>query len=278
MAGFVLAACGIAMGLPLAVHTPVAEAAARTSSGRVWVFQDHALRQVAGNEGARAVLATATTYDLVGAHGQDPEVPTVASRGFTSFAALSSAVRDRWLPLGTRALLYDNEHWEYTPLNEQRAVGKYQMLAVGIAHAHGLKLIVSPALDLVAVLAPTSKLSWPEMYLRLGLPQQAARSGADVLDLQAQSLEGNPAVYASFVARATAQAKAVNPRLLVLAGLSTGPSGVQVSSSTLPAAIRAVRSVPISGFWMNLPGNSGRCPSCTANPASLAVAAVVETR
>jgi hypothetical protein len=56
----------------------------------------------------------------------------------------------------------------------------------------------------------------------------------------------------------------VKPGISVLAGLSTNPTGAPVDSQHLTAAIDATRSA-VTGYWLNIPGQGARCPTC--NPA-----------
>ncbi len=92
---------------------------------------------------------------------------------------------------------------------------------------------------------------------------------AGVVEVQAQSLERDPRTYRAFVRAAVAQARAANPHVSVLAGLSTNPPGPAVSSGELAAAIRAT-SAAVAGYWLNVPGQGPRCPSCHAPRPGLA--------
>jgi len=87
---------------------------------------------------------------------------------------------------------------------------------------------------------------------------------ADIVEVQAQSLERSPAAYAAFAREAAGQARSARPGVTVLAGLSTNPPGSVVGSQQLAAAIRA--SWPgVDGYWLNIPVPGPRCPGC--NPA-----------
>lgn len=86
---------------------------------------------------------------------------------------------------------------------------------------------------------------------------------SDVLELQAQSLERSTSTYAAFVRDAAAQARAANPRVAILAGLSTNPPGAEVTSQQLRAAIHATRVVA-DGYWLNIPGRGPGCPTCNS--------------
>ena len=78
---------------------------------------------------------------------------------------------------------------------------------------------------------------------------------------QAQSLERSTSTYAAFVRDAAAQARAANPRVTILAGLSTNPPGAEVTSQQLTDAIHATRGT-VEGYWLNIPGRGPRCPTC----------------
>ena len=181
---------------------------------------------------------------------------------FSSAGELEQGVPGGQLPAGTQMLLYDPEAWEFTPRAEQLNPAAAAARAREIAHAHGLSLIVAPALNLTTVRpGPAGGPRWRE-FLRLGLAGSIAKV-SDVLELQAQSLERNTSTYAAFVRDAAAQARAANPGVAILAGLSTNPPGAGVTSQQLTAAIHATRGV-VDGYWLNVPGRGPRCPTCNS--------------
>jgi hypothetical protein len=138
-----------------------------------------------------------------------------------------------------------------------------------VAHAHGLRLIVAPALNLTTVLAPGTQ--QPRWQAFLGLNLVARLAGvADIIELQAQSLERDAAAYTAFVRAATSQASTANPRIIVLAGLSTNPPGAPVDSQQLTAAVQATQSM-VDGYWLNIPGQGPRCPTCNNPRPDIAV-------
>jgi hypothetical protein len=190
----------------------------------------------------------------------------------SAIADLSAALAGNQLPAGTRAILYDTEAWTFTPAAEQSDPVQATTTAAELAHAHGLQLIVSPALDLTSVLASGSSTPQWQQFLDLKLAGEIAKV-ADVIELQAQSLERSPATYATFVLEATAQARAANPDVTVLAGLSTNPPGAVVDSQQLAAAIQA--SWPsVDGYWLNIPTPGPRCPTCNPPRPDVGIAAM----
>jgi hypothetical protein len=238
-----------------------------------WLLTRRALAQVTADEAVVAGLARTRVYELV-----QPGQPPLARAGalpavsFSSAAALAEAVR-RGLPAHTQAVLYDPEAWAFTPAAEQRDPVGATALAARSAQSAGVQLIVAPALNLTSVLAPGSRASRSELFLELGLAASMGRY-ADVLELQAQSLERDTGGYAAFVTAAAAQARAVRPQLGLLAGVSTNPPGPQVAAGQVVAAIRAVRSVA-DGFWLNVPGPGPRCPTCNPIRPDIAVEALL---
>lgn len=217
----------------------------------------------------KGVLRAARVYEIL-RPGQLP-LPGVAAEPVVTFAsatALERTVAGGQLPAGTYGVLYDPEAWSFTPPSEQRDPVEAATRAARVAHAHGLRLIVAPALNLTTVLALGHRSRW-QAFLDIGLAGQMARV-ADVIELQSQSLERDTATYAAFVRAATAQATAASPGVTVLAGLSTNPPGAPVDARHLALAIQATRSV-VSGYWLNIPGQGPRCPTCNPPRPDIAI-------
>ena len=141
--------------------------------------------------------------------------------------------------------------------------------AAAVAHAHGLRLIVAPALTLTTVLTAGNREPRWRRFVDLNLAGRLARI-ADAVEIQAQSLERHTATYAAFVSAATSQARAANPRISVLVGLSTNPPGKPVDSQHLRSAIEATRSV-VAGYWLNIPDQGARCPRCNPPRPNIAI-------
>jgi hypothetical protein len=227
-----------------------------------------ALGQVLSDPAVAARLEAARVYEIL-TPGEQPLAVAGAEPvvTFSAVSALRQAVDGGQLPVGTRAVLYDPEVWPYTPVTEQRHPVQAARQAAAVTRAHHLTLIVAPALDLATAQPRSGGPLWRQ-YLRLNLVGAIARV-AGVVEVQAQSLEREPQTYRAFVRAAAAQARAANPHVGVLAGLSTNPPGAVVSSQQLAAAIR-VSSAAVSGYWLNVPGQGPRCPACHAPRPDLA--------
>ena len=70
--------------------------------------------------------------------------------------------------------------------------------------------------------------------------------------------------------RAAAQARQVNPEVVVLAGVSTQPYGPRVSADDILAAIAATRNI-VDGYWFNIPQPSEYSPHVTEFRPDIAV-------
>jgi len=206
---------------------------------------------------------------MKGADGFPEGYRALPTAGFASYAELKSALDNGKLPKEVKAVLYDNEAWEFTPPEEQHDIAKYEKLAAEAAHSHGLLFIATPATDLTRILSPQVTSGHYDEYLRLGIAREAAQY-ADIYEIQAQGSLGTLALYTRFVKAAAAQARAANPKIIVFAGLSTNPSGRLVTAKNLYDAVMATRG-DVAGYWLNIPAGGARCPRCGEAKPEVAV-------
>ncbi len=268
-ATWLLAACSAeAPSFPGSYASPTTSPA-RPQGAPSWLLTRSALSQIVTDPGARDMLKASRVYEIL-QPGQEPLPGITAERvvSFTSSAALERAVADGLVPAGTYGVLYDPEAWAFTPPAEQRDPVQAAARAAAAAHAHGLRLIVAPALNLASVLAPSREPRW-RAFLALDLAGRMAQV-ADIVELQAQSLERSTSTYAAFVRAAAAQARKANPQATVWAGLSTNPPGAPVDSHHLTWAVQATRSI-VAGYWLNIPQRGRHCPTCNAPRPDVAV-------
>jgi hypothetical protein len=235
-----------------------------------WLLTRSALSQLVADQAVRNQLRRSQVYELL-QPGQEPLAAVAADVVvvFDSAAALEQAVTGGQLPAATYGVLYDPEAWSFTPAAEQQDPVRAATQAAAVAHAHGLRFIVTPALNLTGVLNPGSREPRWQQFLGLDLAGRLARV-ADAIELQAQSLERDTGTYSAVVRAAAGQPISANPRISVLAGLSTNPPGSPVASRQLTAAIQATRSV-VDGYWLNIPGQGPRCPTCNAPRPDIAI-------
>ena len=235
-----------------------------------WLLARSVLAELLVDPVAVSELSGELVYELL--QPGEPPLPGVVAEPvvtFASAAALESAVKAGQLPSGTFGVLYDPEAWVFTPAAEQQNPVQAATAAAAVAHAHGLRLIVAPALDLTTVLAPGDTGPDWRQFLDLDLVGRLAKV-ADVIELQAQSLEQDTRVYTAFVQAAAAQASAARPGIDLLAGLSTNPPGLPIEANQLTAAVQATRSV-VDGYWLNVPVPGAQCPACNAARPAIAV-------
>lgn len=253
-------------------HTPQTTAGNRTS----WILTKAALNALTADPHARARLSGAQVFEiLTGNERPATAVPVVPTMSFKSFTDLDDTLSRGTLRPDIRAVIYDAEHWSKTPDDEQRDPATFYQRAAQLAHAHGLIFIATPAMDLVN--AGGGKAADPAAaFVQRRIGAEAARF-ADVVDIQAQSLERDAKAYGSFVAQVSAQIRAVNPAATILAGLSTNPHGSAITPDMLVAAMLAGAG-HVSGFWMNVPGKGSDCPKCNAPRPDVAVAALTDGR
>jgi hypothetical protein len=227
-----------------------------------WLFNGPGLAAIAADANASRLLDNSEPFVMTGRNvgAIPPEWHAIPFASFTGFLAIQSALKVGTLAHDAEGIIYDNENWQFTPVEEQQNPAHYEKLAADLAHAHGLLFLTAPAVDLVAVLAPENRTTPYDAYLRLGIAADAARY-ADIVNIQAQGSERDTRAYADFVKQAAMQARQANPNVLVLAGISTNPSGQQVTANDILRAIAATRD-GVDGYWFSIPSPSEYCPSC----------------
>jgi hypothetical protein len=162
------------------------------------------------------------------------------------------------LPPRISMILYDPEHWQFTPLSEQLAPGAAARTAASLARAGGRQLIVAPATNLAQVTAPGA--STASAFIQTDDLGKMAPS-ANWVEIQAQGLERDPERYASYVRQAVSQIRSASSAAIIYAGLSTNPSDPPVTAAELIADVR-LTSAEVTGYWLNIPGSGTACPAC----------------
>jgi hypothetical protein len=123
---------------------------------------------------------------------------------------------------GLDAVLYDPEAWEATPLAEQRDPGAAMAKFGELGHRLGYDVIITPGFTLPsvsgAVCTANPGESATDAYLRCGVARKAAVN-ADVVEVQSQTLQGQPGAYRDFVGSAADQAREANPDVSTISGL-----------------------------------------------------------
>jgi hypothetical protein len=128
------------------------------------------------------------------------------------------------------------EIWHYTPRIEWKKPAIYERLAAKAAAAGGITLIATPYNN------P------PPVMIRAEV--SAARAGASIVEIQAQTFDRNPSAYSAFVHRAVAEIRRANPNVMILAGLATDAGGVPTTAQNMYAEYQSVKGI-VNGFWLN---------------------------
>lgn len=270
------AVVSFAPGLALADDEPDTTIVQPAPSGRQalgWIVGSHTLANLMARDSEGAVarlLNQPGTYVVTTRDGVFPQgwmaTPTET---FTDADNLIDTLNQGRLLPGVGAVILDIENWQFTPVAQQLDPGPAYDRAAAAAHAHGLKLIATPAMDLVGRLGRRSDERLFAAYLRLGLPDLAG-AHADVFELQSQALEEDPAAFGNALAAAASQVRAINPEVVVFGGVSTNHSGHLVTAAQMIAAINAAPA-EVQGYWLNDPAGGAYCPKCTGPYPDIAV-------
>jgi|SRR6516165_5748171 len=243
---------------PISPH--LAQAAERKAIR--WLFNGPGIAAIAADAEASRLLDNGQPFVVTGRNvaANPPGWNAIPFASFTSFRAIESALKGGTLAHNAEGIIYDNENWQFTPEHEQQNPAQYEKLSADLVHARGLLFLAAPAVDLAAALLAQSQTTKYDAYLHLGIAADAARY-AEIVDIQAQGSERDTTFYADFVRQAAMQARQANPNVLVLAGISTNPSGQRVTVNDILRAIAATRD-SVDGYWFNIPSPSEYCPSC----------------
>ena len=195
---------------------------ARSMSPQVWVVTSGTAFRVAYAAPDIAASLFAPGRSVVLGFPIGGGTPTALS--WASEAAFELAIRNGWIPPKVRTVMYDPENWPSTPRDERVDPVAAMDAFAASARAEGYRVILTPHPSLVTVAGGrcTVRPGEPieDAYVRCDIAGQAARV-ADIVETQAQMLETDPAAYRKFVSATARQARAANPRVLVLSGLST---------------------------------------------------------
>jgi hypothetical protein len=170
--------------------------------------------------------------------------------GYTSYADFTSDVKSGAIKYSYKWVMYDPEDWSQTPLAEQRNPVLYMKLFGQLAHAHGLKVVEAPAMDLCSVsgtLVPRqSGETCAQWFARVNIAGGAAKDG-DIFVLQDESNTTNLSQYVSLYATAATQARAANAGISVYSEVST-------ANGTPAQMTAAARSISPDGMYVAAPG------------------------
>ena len=170
---------------------------------------------------------------------------------YTSYGQFKSDISSRSISYPYQWVMYDPEDWSPTPVSEQQDPARYMSLFGQLAHAHRLKVIQAPALDLGAVsgsvLPRRRGESVSQWFARVNLAGTAAAAG-DIFQLQDETNTTDRRQYTSLFNSTQAQAQAANPNIKVYSEVST-------LNGTAAQMATAARSISPDGFYVAAAGN-----------------------
>ena len=263
-----LAACG-ASGPTSGTAAPSTTAAKGESptlnSSNLWILARNVVQTLLSNpESANSLKGLQIVEILKNGQEPTPGLDIIPAVKFASGADLIRAVNSNSLSPWIRTVIYDPESWAFTPTSEQSDPVAAAKAVFEATSAKGLRLVITPALDLAKILKPNSGPLW-SAFLQTGIIGPLAKY-ADVLEIQSQAVQSNSVSWLALLSAASLEAHRSNPKVVVLGGLSTNPRGNPISASILQSAAR-LASKYVSGFWFNMPGQGPSCPTCPpANP------------
>ena len=169
---------------------------------------------------------------------------------YTSYARFSTDIRSGAIRYPYQWVMYDPENWSATPAGERRNPVKYMTLFGQLAHAHGLRVIQAPALDLATVtgsaLPRRPGESADQWFVRADIAGKAAAAG-DIFQLQDESNTTAGGQYAWMFNTTESQARAANANVLVFSEVST-------VNGTASQMASAAKSITPDGFYVAADG------------------------
>jgi hypothetical protein len=173
--------------------------------------------------------------------------------GWASVVAFEQDLAAGVIPDSVRLVMYDPEAWAHTPLQEQQDPATWMHRFAFLARNAGYRVMMTPHPGLVtvpgAVCAKAEDEGVVAAFLRCRIPEVAGAT-ADVVDLQLQGLETNPAAYRRAFVTAAEQVRGADPDVEVLAHLTTA---LATDANVLFSAWRSVDDVA-DGFYLGMPG------------------------
>jgi hypothetical protein len=170
---------------------------------------------------------------------------------YGSYARFASDIQSGAITYPYKWVMYDPENRSTTPLSERRNPVKYMTLFGQLAHAHGLKVIQAPSLDLSSVsgsVLPQRPGESASQWFVQGNIAGAAAAAGDIFLLQDESNTTAGSEYSWMFNTTEAQARAANPNVKVFSEVST-------ANGTAAQMAIAAQSISPDGFYVAAYGN-----------------------
>jgi hypothetical protein len=252
--GFLGLTAAAALTAAALLGTALGPAAASAATTPSWLMGAGTLSGIHGADPALTsqVLNTPATYGAgssVSANPVQPGQKATPVLGYTSYARFASDIANSRIAFPYKWVMYDPEKWSKTPVSEQQNPYRYMALFGQLAHAHGLKVIMAPAMDLGYVPGAVTPRQPGETivhwYIRANIG--GASAAGDIVDVQNETQTTNLQQYDAMFNAAAAQAHAANPAVQVYAEVST-------VNGTVAQMTTAAESVSPDGYYLAAPG------------------------
>jgi hypothetical protein len=250
-AGLAVVAAVSAAGLALALVAGLSGGPAKP----VWIMTAGNVQSLSQQD-ARTAAHFFNTRASYGAGASLVQTPVQARYATTpvlaygSYARFSSDIRSGAIRYPYKWVMYDPENWSATPVGERRNPVRYMSLFGQLAHAHGLKVIQAPALDLASVTGSVRPRrpgeSADQWFVRADIAGKAAAAG-DIFQLQDESNIPLGGQYSWMFNTTESQARAANPDVAVFSEVST----VDGTAAQMAAA---AKSISPDGFYVAAAG------------------------
>lgn len=220
-----------------------------------WIYYKEDLNRLHALDPAliAATLSGPGTYALEQSEGGS-RLPAgvIPTQLFFGSAGFTTALRQGTVIPGVSNVAYDPEDWPATPVPEQQDPLAAMKTFAGSAQSHGLRPMLLPGRDLMQVPGGLCTKKHGQTlslaYLSCRIPSAAGE--APVFVIQSAPVETDLTQLANLVQQASAQARAVNPKVIVIATLSTTPGGKPISSTQVSLAARKILPY-VQGFLIN---------------------------
>lgn len=153
---------------------------------------------------------------------------------YPSYTAFAAAMHAGQIGSEISAVVYDNEHWQQTPLYEKQDPAKYARMFEELAHSHGLKFIA----------APTTKFF------------KGDAKYADIIDVQLQDREIHTGSYEAALRHYAKLAHHENPDIKVVGQITSNRNHLDpdhsgnIGDGIHKAERDVVKNAPyVDGFW-----------------------------
>ena len=203
-------------------------------AGKVWLIKSNDLQTI-GDIGSYAWTGcgittgsslTSSTYPAC----QSGQVPI-----YTSHWTFQSDITSGALVSGDTVIDDAEEGWSITPKLEQHNLAYFDQLDAQLAAQNGITIIETPYGKTPSAL--------------VFLAKNAAKY-APIVDIQAQPFDRSPQTYVDLVDNTANAMRAINPDVVVLAGLATDASGVPTGLGQMESEYKGVKAY-VDGFFLN---------------------------